>query len=83
MDMLLIVEKEWYNYLLKTKEFGIIKNIENMDFFVCTTSKSGIAFKGDMNKNEKKQLEKFKNLYKHFYNIDMSDQADILKYFFP
>ena len=43
MDMLLIVQEEWYNYLMASKEFGFINNVENMDFFVCITSKSGIA----------------------------------------
>ena len=50
MDMLLVVQEEWYNYLVASKEFGFINNVENMDFFVCITSKSGIAFKGDLNK---------------------------------
>ena len=83
MDMLLIVQEEWHNYLLETKEFGIINNIENMDFFVCTTSKSGIAFKGDLNKKEIERLELFKGLYKHFYELDMNAQGDVLKNFFP
>ena len=83
MDMLLIVQEEWYNYLLETKEFGMINNIENMDFFVCTTSKSGIAFKGDLNKEEIECLEQLKRLYKHFHELDMNAQGDILKNFFP
>jgi hypothetical protein len=83
MDMLLIVQEEWYNYLLETKEFGILKDIENMDFFVCTTSKSGIAFKGDLNKEEAERLEQFKELYKHFHLLDMNTQGDVLKKFFP
>ena len=83
MDMLLIVQEEWYNYLLETKEFGMINNIENMDFFVCTTSKSGIAFKGDLNKEEIKCLEQLKRLYKHFHELDMNAQGDVLKIFFP
>jgi len=83
MDMLLIVQEEWYNYLLETKEFGILKDIENMDFFVCTTSKSGIAFKGDLNKEETERLEQFKELYKHFHQLDMNAQGDVLKKFFP
>ena len=83
MDMLLIVQEEWYNYLLETKEFGMINNIENMDFFVCTTSKSGIAFKGDLNKEEIECLEQLKRLYKHFHELDMNTQGDVLKIFFP
>lgn len=83
MDMLLIVQDDWHNYLLETKEFGILKDIENMDFFVCTTSKSGIAFKGDLNKEETEQLELFKNLYKNFYELDMNAQGDVLSNFFP
>jgi hypothetical protein len=83
MDMLLIVQDDWYNYLLETKEFGILKDIENMDFFVCTTSKSGIAFKGDLNKEETERLELFKNLYKYFQELDMNAQGDVLKKFFP
>jgi len=83
MDMLLIVQDDWYNYLLETKEFGILKDIENMDFFVCTTSKSGIAFKGDLNKEETERLELFKNLYKYFQELDLNAQGDVLKKFFP
>ena len=37
MDMLLIIQEEWYNYLMASKEFGFINNVENMDFFVCIT----------------------------------------------
>jgi len=81
--MLLIVQDDWYNYLLETKEFGILKDIENMDFFVCTTSKSGIAFKGDLNKEETERLKQFKELYKHFHLLDMNAQGDVLKKFFP
>lgn len=83
MDMLLIVQPEWYNYLLETKEFGILKDIDGFDFFVCTTSKSGIAFKGELNLEEKNRLQKFEDLYKHFYELDMNTQGDILKYIFP
>tara|TARA_B110000116_G_C16405801_1_gene389546 strand:- start:215 stop:559 length:345 start_codon:yes stop_codon:yes gene_type:complete len=83
MDMLLIVQEDWYNYLLETKEFGILKDIENMDFLVCTTSKSGIAFKGDLNKEESERLVQFKKLYKHYHLLDMNTQGDVLKKFFP
>jgi len=83
MDMLLIVQDDWHNYLLETKEFGILKDIENMDFFVCTTSKSGIAFKGDLNKEETERLEQFEELYKHFHRLDMNTQGEVLKKFFP
>lgn len=83
MDMLLIVQEYWYNYLLETKEFGLIKDIEGFDFFVCTTSKSGIAFKGALNKEEISRLKVFEELYKYFHNLDMNTQGDILKKFFP
>lgn len=83
MNMLLIVQDSWYNYLLETKEFGMLKDIDNFDFFVCTTSKSGIAFKGDLNDEEKERLKRFENLYSAFYNMDMNSQGDILSKFFP
>lgn len=82
IDMLLVVHDEWYNYLMASKEFGFINNIENMDFFVCTTSKSGIAFKGDLNKEEIERLNLFKQLYKHFHELDMNSQGKILEDFF-
>ena len=82
MDMLLIVQEKWYNYLLETKEFGILKDIEGFDFFVCTTSKSGIAFNGDLNDEELNRIEEFEKLYEHFYKLDMNAQGDILKKFF-
>ena len=59
MDMLLVSHPEWYNYLLETKEFGILKDIDGIDYFVSTTSKSGIAFKGEL---KKKKNNKYKNL---------------------
>lgn len=83
MDMLLIVQKEWHNYLLETKEFGILKDIEGFDFFVCTTSKSGIAFKGDLNQDELERIKNLKDLYKFFYELDINAQGDVLKKFFP
>lgn len=83
MEMLLIVHDEWHNYLLETKEFGILKNIENMDFFVCTTSKSGIAFKGDLKAEEIEVLNKFEKLYKNFSQLDMNAQGAVLEKFFP
>lgn len=83
MDMLLIVQDKWYNYLLETKEFGILKDVDGFDFFVCTTSKSGIAFKGDLNKEEKDRLERFEDLYSAFYTMDMNSQGDLLSKFFP
>lgn len=83
MDMLLIVQEQWFNYLLETKEFGILKDIEGLDFFVCTTSKSGIAFRGDLKQEEKEQIEKLNTLYHYFYELDMNDQGDVLKKFFP
>ena len=83
IDMLLIVQPEWYDYLLETKEFGILKDIDGFDFFVCTTSKSGIAFKGDLNKEEIDHIQNFKYLYQYFYNLDMTAQGDLLKKFFP
>lgn len=83
MDMLLIVQEDWHNYLLETKEFGMLKDIENMDFFVCTTSKSGIAFKGVLKKEETERLEQFKELYRHFHQLDMNAQGNVLKKFFP
>ena len=82
MDMLLIVQEEWYNYLMASKEFGFINNVENMDFFVCITSKSGIAFKGDLNKEEINRLNLFKKLYKHIHELDMNSQGKILEDFF-
>lgn len=82
MDMLLVVQEEWYNYLMASKEFGFINNVENMDFFVCITSKSGIAFKGDLNKEEIERLNLFKKLYKHFHELDMNSQGKILEDFF-
>ena len=82
LDMLLVVEEKWYNYLMASKEFGLINNIENMDFFVCTTSKSGIAFKGDLNKEEINRLNLLKELYKHFHDLDMNSQGEILEDFF-
>ena len=83
MDMLLIVQPEWFNYLLETKEFGILKDVEGFDFFVCTTSKSGIAFKGDLNQEELNRIDNLKDLYKFFYELDMNSQGDVLKKFFP
>ena len=83
MEMLLIVHDEWHNYLLETKEFGILKDIENMDFFVCTTSKSGIAFKGDLKPEEIEVLHKFEKLYKNFSQLDMNAQGAVLEKFFP
>ncbi|MDG1850032.1 MAG: hypothetical protein P8I82_06070 [Flavobacteriales bacterium] len=83
MDMLLIVQDEWYNYLLETKEFGILKDIEGMDFFVCTTSKSGIAFKGNLNTDEIHRIDRFKEFYQCFYELDMNAQGSILEKFFP
>jgi hypothetical protein len=83
MDMLLIVQEEWYNYLLESKEFGMLKNIEGFDFLVCTTSKSGVAFKGELNQEEIDRLKGFKELYKHFHELDMNAQGDVLKKFFP
>ena len=32
LDMLLVVQEEWYNFLIASKEFGFINNVENMDF---------------------------------------------------
>lgn len=83
MDMLLVVQDEWYNYLLETKEFGILKDIEHMDFFVCTTSKSGIAFKGDLKTDEIDRLNNFKELYQYFHDLDMNAQGVLLEKFFP
>ena len=83
MDMLLIVHADWYNYLLDTKEFGILKDIDHFDFFVCTTSKSGIAFKGALNKEEIDRINEFERLYKFFFELDMNAQGDVLKSFFP
>ena len=82
MDMLLVVKEEWYNYLMASKEFGFINNVDNMDFFVCITSKSGIAFKGDLNKEEIDRLNLFKKLYRHFHELDMNSQGKILEVFF-
>jgi len=82
IEMLLVTQEKWFNYLLATKEFGILKDIDHMDFFVCTTSKSGIAFKGDLNKEEISRLNKFKNLYKNFHELDMNSQGIILEAFF-
>jgi hypothetical protein len=83
MDMLLIIHEDWHNYLLETKEFGILKDVEGFDFFVCTTSKSGVAFKGGLNNEEMERLKRFEELYKHFHELDMNAQGDILKKFFP
>ncbi len=83
MDMLLVEQDNWYNYLLETKEFGILKDIEGMDFFVCTTSKSGIAFKGDLNTEEVERIKQFKELYQNFYELDMNAQGAVLEQFFP
>jgi len=83
MDMLLIVQEEWMNYLLETKEFGILKDIDGFDFFVCTRSKSGVALKGDLTEEELDRIENFKTLYHYFYQLDMNSQGDILKKFFP
>jgi len=83
MDMLLIVQDDWHNYLLETKEFGFLKDIEGFDFFVCTTSKSGVAFKGDLNQEEIDRLKGFEELYKHFHELDMNAQGDLLNKFFP
>ena len=82
IDMLLIVQVEWFNYLIETKEFGMLKDVDGLDFFVCTTSKYGIAFKGDLNQEEIEQLENLKNLYQSFYSLDMNSQGDILSKFF-
>ncbi len=83
MNMLLIVQEEWYNYLLETKEFGILKDIDGFDFFVCITSKSGIAFKGALNQEELVRIKEFEEFYKHFHELDMNSQGDVLKKFFP
>jgi hypothetical protein len=83
MDMLLIVQEEWFNYLLETKEFGMLKDVDGFDFFVCTTSKSGVAFKGDLTKDETDRLENLKNLYQSFFLLEMNSQGDILSKFFP
>lgn len=83
MDMLLIVQDEWFNYLLETKEFGILKDIEGMDFFVCTTSKSGIAFKGDLTPDEIDRINQLKELYQVFHDLDMNAQGLVLEKFFP
>lgn len=83
IDMLLIVQVEWFNYLIETKEFGMLKDVDGLDFFVCTTSKSGVAFKGDLNQEEIERLENLKNLYQSFYSLDMNSQGDILSKFFP
>lgn len=82
IEMLLVAHNEWFNYLLATKEFGILKDIDQMDFFVCMTSKSGIAFKGDLNKEEISRLSNFENLYKNFHELDMNSQGIILEAFF-
>ena len=82
IDMLLVVHQEWHNFLLETKEFGIIKDIENMDFFVCTSSKVGIAFKGDLTSGEKKQLQRLQKYYIIYYNLNMNTQGDVLNKFF-
>tara|TARA_B100000780_G_C20852035_1_gene338632 strand:- start:216 stop:560 length:345 start_codon:yes stop_codon:yes gene_type:complete len=83
MDMLLIVQAEWFNYLLETKEFGILKDIDGFDFFVCTTSKSGIAFKGDLTLEEITRLDNFEDLYQSFHMLEMNSQGDVLNKFFP
>ena len=74
---------EWTNYLLETKEFGILKDIDSFDFFVCTTSKSGVALKGDLTEEELDRIENFKTLYHFFYQLDINSQGDVLKKFFP
>jgi len=83
MDMLLIMQPEWHNYLLETKEFGVLKNVDGFDFFVCTTSKSGIAFKGNLRVEEIDRIKNLNDLYEYFYKLDMYSQGDILKKFFP
>lgn len=83
MDMLLVSHPEWYNYLLETKEFGILKDIDGMDYFVSTTSKSGIAFKGEIKKKEEQQIQKLVNYYESFYNLDINSQGKILQNIFP
>ena len=83
MDILLIVHADWFNYLLETKEFGILKDIDGFDFFVCTTSKSGIAFKGALTQEEIDRIKEFERLYKYFFELDMNAQGDVLKSFFP
>ncbi len=83
LEMLLIIQDKWYKYLLETKEFGLIKDIDGFDFFVCTTSKSGIVFKGDLKEEEKDQLCRFEELYEAFYNLDINKQGIILSRFFP
>jgi hypothetical protein len=83
LDMLLIIQDQWYKYLLETKEFGLIKDIDGFDFFVCTTSKFGIAFKGNLKEEEKERLYRFEELYEAFYNLDINEQGVILSKFFP
>ena len=73
---------EQSDYEQSTKEFGILKDIDQMDFFVCMTSKSGIAFKGDLNKEEISRISNFENLYKNFHELDMNSQGIILEAFF-
>tara|TARA_B110000444_G_C18754921_1_gene554617 strand:+ start:589 stop:939 length:351 start_codon:yes stop_codon:yes gene_type:complete len=83
MNMLLVVHQEWQNFLIKTTEFGILKDIENMDFFVCKTSKTGIAFKGDLTSEEKEQLLRLQKSYKDYYELNINVQGDVLNKFFP
>ena len=83
IDMLLVLEDHWYNFLIKTKEFGIIKDINQMEFFVCTTSKSGIALNGSLNDTEINQLDLLKKLYAHYFNLNMNEQGVVLNKFFP
>ena len=83
MDMLVILHDDWFNYLLETKEFGMLKELDGFDFFVCLTSKSGIAFKGELSEKELKQLKRFEDLYHSFLHLDMDSQGDVLKKFFP
>lgn len=82
MEMLSVVQEEWHNFLIETKEFGMLKNIENMDFFVCTSSKVGIGFKGDLTSKEKKQLLRLQKYYKVYYEQNMSAQGGVLNKFF-
>lgn len=83
MNMLLIVQTEWFNYLLETKEFGILKDVDGFDFFVCTTSKSGVAFKGELTEEETNRINRFEELYQSFYMLNMNSQGDVLSKFFP
>ena len=83
MDMLLVVHINWEKFLLETKEFGILKDIENFDFFVCTSSKAGIAFKGDLTSEETEQLLRLQKYYKVYYKLKMNEQGEVLNKFFP